>query len=231
MTDIYAHRGLHLLQRENTVDAFLEAKAIGVAGVELDVRRSRDGALVVHHDPAIDDVGPINECLMRDLPKYVPTLADALLSCEGIRVNVEIKNIPDEPGYDASGAFAHQVIDEIIDLGWRDSVIISSFDLATCEAVRQKDASIDIGWLLDWRRETAPTVDIVAQRGLNAIHPFFQRLDPTIVENAHARGIAVNVWTVNGASDMDLMFAWGVDTLITDDPALAASRWAQRPLG
>lgn len=228
MTSIYAHRGLHLSERENTVNAFLEAKALGVDGVELDVRRSRDGALVIHHDAGIESVGDICDLDVRSLPPYVATLAEALNACEGIRVNVEIKNIPGDPGHDPTPGLAHQVIDEIIELGWRERVIISSFDLATCEAVRQKDAGIEIGWLLDWRKETAPTVAMVADRGLNAIHPFFQRLDREILADAHHHGIAVNVWTVNGAPDMEQMLEWGVDTLITDDPALAMSLRAAR---
>ena len=57
MSQVYAHRGLHTSEIENTVAAFVEAKAVGVHGVELDVRRTKDGALVVHHDATISGVG------------------------------------------------------------------------------------------------------------------------------------------------------------------------------
>src|SRR5271155_5597270 len=101
MLSVYAHRGLHDKERENTVGAFTAAVALGVDGVELDVRRTGDGVLVVHHDPTIGRLG-IAEALQRDLPTYVPTLDEAMKACEGVLVNVEIKNERGrhEPAYD-----------------------------------------------------------------------------------------------------------------------------------
>jgi glycerophosphoryl diester phosphodiesterase len=110
VTEVFAHRGLHATERENTVAAFLEARAAGADGVELDVRRTLDGALVVHHDAALADLGEIAALTCRDLPATVPTLAEAMTACDGLRVNVEIKNGPDEPIYDPTGALAHQVV-------------------------------------------------------------------------------------------------------------------------
>jgi glycerophosphoryl diester phosphodiesterase len=232
VTEIFAHRGLHQIAAENTLAAFLEAKAVGADGVELDVRRSADGALIVHHDADIASLGALSELTLREIPDGVATLSDALTACAGVRVNVEIKNDPSEKGFDPSGALAAQVVGTIIDLGWRDEVVISSFDLATCEAVRAIDAEIQVGWLLDWRRDAAPTVAMVRERGLNAIHPFFQRTDEALVKSAHECGIAVNVWTVNFVDEMVRLLDLDVDTLITDDPAVALSVLASRgPLG
>ena len=171
------------------------------------MRRTRDGALVVHHDAEIEGVGAIAELECRDLPARVASLADAMNACAGLEVNVEIKNHPSEAVYDASGALAHQVVDTLGDLGWLDSVIISCFDLATCEAVRRVDAAVKVGWLLDWRLDPGPSVAQVAERGLDAVHPFFSRIDAAFVQSAHERGIAVNVWTVNPPDEMRRMIA------------------------
>ncbi len=230
VTEIYAHRGLHTKEPENTVAAFLEAKAVGADGVELDVRRSADGALIVHHDADIAGVGTICELNLRDLPSGVATLHDAMTACLGVRVNVEIKNDPSESGFDPTGSLAAQVVAALSESGWRDDVIISSFDLATCEAVRAIDSEIHVGWLLDWRKDAAPSVAMVQQRGLNAIHPFFQRTDAALVANAHEHGIAVNVWTVNFVDEMNRLLDLDVDTLITDDPASALATLAARGL-
>jgi glycerophosphoryl diester phosphodiesterase len=73
VTDVYAHRGAHLNTRENTLDAFREARALGVAGVELDVRGTADGALVVHHDPVVEQM-VIAHTPAGDLPGFVPHL-------------------------------------------------------------------------------------------------------------------------------------------------------------
>ena len=94
MIYIYAHRGLHVEERENTVAAFLAAGRLGVDGVEFDVRRTVDGALVVHHGSACGSLD-ISETRQRELPDYLPTLDAALAACEGMKVNVEIKNSRD----------------------------------------------------------------------------------------------------------------------------------------
>ena len=221
MTTIFAHRGLHLTATENTVAAFCEARSAGADGVELDVRRTKDGALVVHHDAEIEGVGAIADKLLRELPPGVATLDEAMAACEGVLVNVEIKNHPSEAVYDATGTLAFQVLGALRELRWLDRIVVSCFDLATCEAVRRADADVPVGWLLDWRVDAHPSVAMVAERGLNAIHPFFAKVDAELVSDAHQRGLDVNVWTVNGRDDMRAMFEFGVDTLITDDPVAA----------
>ena len=59
-----------------------------------------DGALAVHHDPAVPGVGPLAELAAADLPPSVPLLGAALDACAGMVVNIEIKNLPGEPGFD-----------------------------------------------------------------------------------------------------------------------------------
>src|ERR1700761_3714211 len=100
MTAVFAHRGCTEGFTENTLEAFAEAKRLGADGVELDVRLTADGALVVHHDPLVAGIGPVAEVTVPQLPGHIPLLVDALAVCEGMVVNVEIKNGPGEPGHD-----------------------------------------------------------------------------------------------------------------------------------
>ena len=160
MALVYAHRGLHVTERENTVDAFTSAVALGVDGVELDVRRTADGHLVVHHDAVIDGVA-ISEAAYVDLPDYVPTFADAMAACRGINVNVEIKNIrhETEPSYDDSGDFARHVLEDLYRFELATTSLISCFDLATCALIRKLDPSIGVGWLLEWSVELSGAMD------------------------------------------------------------------------
>src|SRR5580693_8567760 len=95
MTAVFAHRGRTDGFAENTLEAFAEAKRLGADGVELDVRLTADGALAVHHDPTIDGLGPVADLTVPELPAHVPLLVDALTVCDGMVVNVEIKNEPD----------------------------------------------------------------------------------------------------------------------------------------
>ena len=106
MTAVFAHRGCTDGFVENTIDAFVEARRLGADGVELDVRLTADGALAIHHDAEIPGLGGIARLKVADLPAHVPLLADVLAVCEGMVVNVEIKNAPQDPGWDAGEAVA-----------------------------------------------------------------------------------------------------------------------------
>ena len=86
--------------RENTLAAFARARRLGADGVELDVRRTADGGLAIHHDPVIEGSGAIHELRTDQLPPDVPLLEAALDECRGMTVNVEVKNLPGEPGFD-----------------------------------------------------------------------------------------------------------------------------------
>ena len=71
---VLAHRGGTGPWNENSLEAFSGALSAGADGVELDVRRSADGELVVHHDAEIPGAGLIHELRRRQIPEWVPTL-------------------------------------------------------------------------------------------------------------------------------------------------------------
>lgn len=223
MTEIFAHRGLHVVERENTAAAFIAAREAGVYGVELDVRRTAGGELVVHHDPTIGDL-VISQVRRGDLPTYVPTLQEALDACAGIRVNVEIKNIvhPSEPTYDATGAFARQVVTFLHDAGWAPSVIISCFDLATCAIVRSLGPAVPVAWLL-WGIDPGSAMTQAHVLELDAVNLHFSAVTPETMALARQLELDVNVWTVNNPLDIKAMAELGVRGIITDDPVTALS--------
>jgi glycerophosphoryl diester phosphodiesterase len=220
VTRVFAHRGDTSSAVENTVPAFLAAVAAGADGVELDVRRSADGALVVHHDALVDGRGPICELRVRDLPDHVALLEEALTVLEPISVNVEIKNGSDEPGYDPSGSISHDVVSLVEDLGAIDRVLVSSFDLPTLDAARQASSSIATGWLLGYAAEAHGALAVALAHGMGAVHPWVLTVDGPLVELAHESGLEVNTWTVNARHDLKRMVTLGVDAVITDDIAL-----------
>jgi glycerophosphoryl diester phosphodiesterase len=220
VTLVFAHRGVHQIERENTLGAFAAAVALGVHGVELDVRRTLDGTLVVHHDPAIDDFA-IALTERRNLPSYVSTLREAMETLEGVRVNVEMKNSrATGETYDESGAFAREVVTMVRDMGWGDAVSISCFDLPTCAIVRSIDREITVDWLL-WNVDISDAMIRAHVLGLNAINPYFTMVSDDVVTQAHELELGINVWTVNSVEDIEAMTALGVASIITDDPATA----------
>ncbi len=221
MTKVFAHRGSAHRDPENTIAAFLEARRLGADGVELDVRRSADGALVVHHDAAIEGIGVIADRAVSDLPEEIALLSEVLIACGGVEINVEIKNDPNEPGHDGSGALVDQVLSVVEESGQKDSVIISSFDLPTLEAVRSADSIIAIGWLVDPRVPPLDLLEDLVTHGFTAIHPYFAFTDEALVRAAHEAGISVNVWTANLEPDIERLVSLGVDAVITDDVTVA----------
>jgi glycerophosphoryl diester phosphodiesterase len=225
VTAVFAHRGCTEGFAENTIEAFAEARRLGADGVELDVRLTADGALAVHHDAEIPGVGVLAELGVADLPAHVPLLADVLAVCEGMVVNVEIKNAPQDPGWDPSEAVAALTAAAIEEAGWRTRVIVSSFQTATLRAVQVADGRLALGALWGFGTEAEPALAAAAEAGFGAVHPFVLSVDPGLVERAHAMGLAVNVWTVNAPEDLRAMVAFGVDTVITDrlGAALAAA--------
>jgi glycerophosphoryl diester phosphodiesterase len=217
---VFAHRGVTEGFVENTIEAFVEAARVGADGVELDVRRSRDGALVVHHDAAIDGTA-IADLAAGELPTHVPLLGAALDACHGMVVNVEVKNNPAEPGWDDSDGLARAVAAEVIDAGWSARVVISSFDAATIEAVRAAEPGIEIGWLIGPAASLDEALRMAVERRYDALHPFFSGLDAAAVRACHEAGVAVRTWTPNAPKDLRAVADLGVDALVTDRVATA----------
>jgi glycerophosphoryl diester phosphodiesterase len=221
MVDIVAHRGVHYQERENTLGSFAAAVALGVDGVELDVRETLDGELIIHHDPAANGL-VIAETKGSNLPSYIPSLAEALSALPGLIVDVEIKNsrTPNEPTYDESGDFARRVVTAIHEAGRSKQVIVTCFDLATCAVVRSFDRDITVGWLI-WDVDLATAFVQAHVLGFDAVNPHYLLVTPEAMREARALQLNVNVWTVNSPTDIAEMSALGVTSIITDDPVLA----------
>jgi glycerophosphoryl diester phosphodiesterase len=217
---VFAHRGLHVTERENTLAAFRAAVEIEVDGVELDVRRTNDGVLVVHHDPSIESLA-IARSARSALPDYVPTLEEALETLRGVSVNVEIKNGRSaNENYDESGDLARQVLSTIGDSGRTEGIGVSCFDLGTCAYVRSIDREISVAWLL-WDVVVGDALVQAHLLGFDAVNPHFSTVDEDVVARARDLKLDVNVWTVNATEDLERMTASNVACIITDDPALA----------
>jgi len=220
VTCVIAHRGASRAAPENTVAAFRRAAEMGADMVELDVRRSADGRLVVHHDPFLADGRAVAATRADELPSAVPTLDAALDACVGMAVNIEIKNDPDEPGFEPDRALADDVAAVVAARGDADRVVVSSFDRASIDRLREVAwPPIATAWLV-----TVPppdAVEVVVAGGHQALHPSWQAVDPALVEQAHAAGVAVNVWDCDDPEAMVRLAGWGVDGICTNVPDVA----------
>lgn len=222
MTQIFAHRGASRLEPENTLAAFQRAVAEGADGIELDVRRTVDGALIVRHDPTLPDGRFISEIEADQLPDGVPTLASALDACTPIAVNVELKHERDLAGYDPSGSFEAAVAAVLAGRGPARRWLVSSFDHDTMVRALVAMPGVRTALLVEHHVERA--IRVASDLGLDAVHPDDTQLSRAHVRAAHNLGLAVNVWTVDDVEAIDRLLGWGVDGIVTNDPASALAR-------
>ena len=221
MTDVIAHRGASSARPENTIEAFVAARSLGADGVELDVRRTRDGAAVVHHDAVLADGRPICGLALAQVPLEVPRLAEALEACSGMTVNVEIKNVPSDDDFDPEQLLAHQVVSTVERAGLSGQVIVSSFGFAAIDRVRELAPGLRTAWLVTDRGEAAPLIERAAAAGHLGIHPRWPMVDDTFMELARAAGLFVNAWTVNDPETIRRLADLGADGVVTDVPDIA----------
>ncbi len=220
VTCVIAHRGASQAAPENTVAAFRRAAEMGADMVELDVRRSADGRLVVHHDPHLTDGRAVAATQADELPVTVPSLDEALDACAGMAVNIEIKNDAEEPGFEPDRALADDVATVVAARGDTDRVVVSSFDRASIDRLKEvASPPLATAWLV-----TVPppdAVEVAVAGAHQALHPWWQAVDLALVERAHAAGLAVNVWTCDDSEAMARLAGWGVDGICTNVPDMA----------
>ncbi len=219
---VLAHRGANRLAPENTVPAMAAALAHGADGVELDIHRSADGTLVVHHDAEIP-AGPLGGLTLDEIRTTrpdVPTLDEVLDVCRGTLVNVEVK----DPDARASLALV-ALLDARAAAGPPDDVLVSSFDVTTVDCVHAAGGQLPTGFV-SFGLAPDHALDVAFAHGHVAVHPDVWALLTVdvadFVTRAHDRGVRVNVWTVNDADQVEQLQTAGVDAVITDDAALYA---------
>jgi glycerophosphoryl diester phosphodiesterase len=221
MTFVIAHRGASAAAPENTVEAFHKARELGADWVELDVRRTADDVLAVHHDAHLRDGRALVDLTAEELPEEVPLLISALDACAGMGVNLEIKNLRDDPDYDAehfvSGSVAALVLSREVD----DPVLVSSFNIESIQRIRAVDPTIETAWLTFDMASVDQSIERTVAGGHVAIHPHVSTVDQSFVDKAHAAGLRVNTYTTDDPDRMRQLVGYGVDGIVTNVPDVA----------
>lgn len=226
MTEVLAHRGASRAAPENTIAAFHMAAGVGSDAVELDVRRTSDGLLVVHHDPFLADGRVICTVSADDLPGHIPHLGDALDACEGMWVNVEIKNDLQEPDFDSTDSIADRTIEALSLRDEDDRWLISSFRLETVDRCKALAPGIRTAWLVTEIPDDV--IAIVVGRGHEALHPWVETLRRSHIDACHGAGIQVNTWTCDDPRRMAELIEWEIDGICTNVPDVAVDVIARR---
>lgn len=223
MTLIIGHRGASKAFRENTIEAFVGAAEAGADWVELDIRRSSDGEIVVHHDPRTEDGQLIAATAADKLPGYVSSLSDVLDACGDMGVNIEIKNDPDEEDYDPEHLMVARTVEVARAKLPLEKRLITSFDMGAINAVHDLDPNMPTGLLTSDPLGPEVAVGRAAAHNHVAINPADDLVTPKWVAEAEAAGLALYVWTVDDPDRMIELAEMGVDGVITNDPSLAVA--------
>ena len=224
MTAIWGHGGASVAHRKNSIDAFAAAVRLGAAGTELDVRRSGDRAMVVHHDAELPDGRRIVDVEAKDLPPEIPLLDAALDACVGMDVvNVEIKNVDVDVDFDPDQYLAGAVVDLVHRRGTSGPrILVSCFGLDAIDRVKALDADVATGYLASAQWDQRKALQRAIDGGHDAFHPYHLVVNPELVAAAHDAGLAVNTWTCDDPDRIRwLAHECGVDAIISNVPDVA----------
>lgn len=244
-----AHRGGAGERPESTLEAFWHALQAGADVLELDVHLSRDGILMVCHDPDLlrvsGDEGHIRELTASEIRQVdagalwqaedgTPTYAGkglTLLSLEELfqalpeaAMNVDIK-VTDPQA-------ANQTVELIRRYQREKRTVVASFLPKQLRRVRRNAPDLVTS-------ASPPDVRrfyFLSRLGLGRIasskvpylqvpetHGSLRLVTPEFVRSAHAADREVHVWTVNDVEDMRRLLAIGVDGIVTDYPSRLSS--------
>jgi glycerophosphoryl diester phosphodiesterase len=216
--------------RFNTLPSFAWCRLQGADGVELDVRRTADDHVVDVHDVDVDGRA-IADTLRRDLPPEIPDLAAALDECAGFPVVVELKNFPQDAGFDPAQRLPQLVVDLLEERGGRDDVVVSCFGLAALDVVRLRAPGIPTAGLLFSRQPDLEQLGPVADGGHDFVHPYEAMVDEAFLDAAARVGLPVDVWMLDvDAARYDELAQLGVHGVITGQIRAARAAADRKPL-
>jgi glycerophosphoryl diester phosphodiesterase len=238
---IVGHRGARGEAPENTAAGFQVALEAGVTEIELDVRLSRDGHLIVVHDANVTrttgERGKAHHYTLSQLevldarrntpgwhsPLGIPSLREVVDLCgPSMRFQFEVK------GADRAilHRLAHQLVDFISQRQMNDRVVVTSSHTGFLRMLGTMTAHIERGYVAEYRYQQ-PTRRAVAL-GCTWLMPRHTLVTPALMRRARRRNLKVSTWTVNDLTRAERMVELGVDGIITDFPTSFIAHFERR---
>jgi len=222
---VIAHRGASGERPENTMSAYRLAVAQHADMIELDLHRSRDGAIPITHDAELAHLGgrgEIADATLADLRaldagggERVPLLGEVLDELGPlIPLNLELK-------VGTRSAYAGLEAAALAEVERRELLartLFSSFYDPVLGNLRALRSAARIALLIS-RRSGADWAARARALGAEALNPELALVTPELVGAAHGEGLAVYVFTVDREDQMRRMLDYGVDGLFTNYPA------------
>ncbi|MGQ9731731.1 MAG: glycerophosphodiester phosphodiesterase [Candidatus Zipacnadales bacterium] len=227
---VCAHRGVSAHFPENTLRAIAEVANIGVPLTEIDVRRTVDGHVVLHHDETVDRTtngsGAVSALTLDEIRaldagawkserfagERVPTFAEVLALCRerGLSLVTEIKQL----------GIVSDVVRLINEHRMVERSLVISFNFATVCEVRRANGRIATGWLTSSIDPDAVD-DLLGQlltEGIPVVSSLYTQVTPKIVERCRRRGITLFVWTIDEEDVARHYAEMGVDVITSNRP-------------
>jgi len=218
-----AHRGFSYIYPENTILSFEKAALAGVDFIELDVRETIDGKIVVFHDASAERTtgvkGNISEMTWDEIKQLdagkwkgydnvrVPLLEEVMEAMKGrTRILVEIK--------EASVSGIISIVKRFV---MEDDVIIGSFRIGHLEETRALSPRISTALISSGFPEKP---GLLLEEGIPILDLGYRRMDINVASLFISRGISLGVWTVDDETDMKNMLALPITFLTTNRPDL-----------
>jgi glycerophosphoryl diester phosphodiesterase len=203
---LLGHRGARASRDipENSLASFELCLQHGCDGFEFDVRLSADGQAVICHDATS---GGISIATATADNLALPTPEDVLRQfAERAFLDIELK----------VAGLERQAIAVLLKHPPRRGFVVSSFLPDVLGAVRELDSAIPLGLLCDSRDQLRNWRATAAEW----VIPHFKLADAELIEQVHAAGKKVMIWTVNRAARMREFAEWGADAIISDETEL-----------
>lgn len=222
-TLIYAHRGASgLVPHENTLEAFQKAIELGADGIELDIRKTLDGIIIINHNPDIAGM-MIKDYSYADLEKktqeigyHLPTLKETVEFCNGkIYLDIEFK----EDGYE------QEALDIILGSLKLNEFATRSFN--TNALVNIKKCNPDVFTILLQGCSGPKLIDRVGEVfpyknvkkvNANGVSPNKALVILGYLWRLRRKNVPVSIWTVNEEKDMIKFLKKGAPIIITNYP-------------
>jgi len=245
---VFAHRGGCALGPENTTAAFDRGMAAGADGLELDVRLSADGVVVVCHDETLDRTtnasGPVLARTAAELSRVdagyrfddvsgrqpfrgqgigIPTLREVLDRYPGIPIIVEMKPDTAEMGRAlAAEVVAAGAVGRVCAAGYGSRSLAAARQALPAMASSASRTEVRLALYRSWAGWAAKRTDYGAYQ-VPEHAGSLRVVSPRFIRHAHRTGVEVQVWTVDEAADMQRLLEWGADALISNRPDLAVT--------
>lgn len=214
LPSVVAHRGASHAAPENTMAAVELAIEEGAALVETDVRETRDGVLILHHDEALPDGRPVAACSFPAARAAVPGLLrldEICVAASGrCGLDVELKTAGQERQ-------ALEILDAHLP-GWEATSFLTSFLPGVVAEVNARRPGARVGLLVE-----EPATDLVERAravGADLLAPADELVDEALLASARRAGMPLAVWTVDDEDRArTLARSPEIEAIITNRPA------------